>query len=145
MIASVPASAPPGPPLTGASSTSIPAGSSSEASLRESDGGLVDMSTRSPPRLSPCAIPSGPSAASSTASGDGSERIATSALEAASAGVDAAGTPSAAARAGSRSQATSSCAAAMRWLAMRAPMVPRPMNATRVMRAELTEAVPEGR
>ena len=42
---SVPASAPIGPPLTGASSESMPAAPSSSASRRASAGGPVDMST----------------------------------------------------------------------------------------------------
>src|SRR5918994_17181 len=52
---------------------------------------------------------------------------------AASAGVAATGSPRSAALAGSASTATSSCPAAARFRAIGSPIVPRPMNATRVM------------
>lgn len=70
-------------------------------------------------------------ATSSTARGEGSEVIATSASATASRAVAATGPPSAAARAGSRSQATTACPAATRFLAIGRPIVPRPMKPIR--------------
>src|SRR5262245_22877827 len=134
MIVSSPASAPRGPPLTGASSTSTPCGSSAAASRRARAGELVDISISAVPGRAASTRPSAPSTTSSTASTLGSEVTATSAAAKASAGVAATRAPRAAAREESRSHATTAWPAARSRRPIGRPIVPTPTSATRVTR-----------
>ncbi len=60
MIERVPAFAPTSPPLTGASSISMPRAASASAISRVTDGEMVDMSITTEPGRAPSTIPFGP-------------------------------------------------------------------------------------
>lgn len=138
MIASVPFSAPRGPPLTGASSTETPRSRPASASRRATLGSEVLVSTTRLSEDAPASTPRGPSTTLSTSFGVGSEVIVTSAPSAAPAGSSARSAPSehSASTAGETgSQTITPCPAPISRRDIRAPIRPTPITATRVMRA----------
>ena len=135
MIASVPLSAPRGPPLTGASSTARPRCAPCRASRRARLGSDVLMSITSEPSRAPSNTPRSPSIASSTIAGVGRQVIVTSADAAALAGSSASQAPRSPSRAtasGRGSNTPTSCPASSSRIAIGAPILPAPTIATRI-------------
>ncbi|MEZ5232542.1 MAG: hypothetical protein R2749_07510 [Acidimicrobiales bacterium] len=134
MIDSVACSAPARPPLTGASSRSMPRSANRAACSAERVGTLVLVSTTMVPGRAPAATPSSSNSTASTTSTPGRLNTTTSAAAAADAGVGATTAPSAASsavRAASTSNTVTDGATRSRLRAIGAPMMPVPMTATR--------------
>ncbi len=139
MIVSVPVSAAGEDPVTGASTNARPRSESCPPSSLAVDGAIVDMSTTSAPGGAALAAPSGPSRTDSTCGPSTTIVITASASRAASAGVAAARVPCSAAQSAAvarvRFHTVTSWPARTSWSAMREPMIPRPMKATRMRRS----------
>ena len=131
MIVSVAASAPAGPPVTGASSIRTCFAPSAAAIRTVACGAIVLMSMTVKPGFAPARTPSGPSSTSSTSEVAVTIVMTTSECDASSAAVEEKEAPassSGAARSGRRAYTRSGYPASSRWSAIGRPITPRPMN-----------------
>src|SRR5215472_7669288 len=136
MMDSVPASAPGGPPLTGASRHSTPPAAAAAPRRRVTSGDIVDMSIQVVPGAAPASRPCSPATTASTSGLSVTIVMTMSERSAASAGVAACSAPSAtsgAAFAAVRLWTVSRKPALSTLRAIGRPMSPSPTNPTRVL------------